>query len=159
MVDRAEEIAQALNKVHICNLSSAVSAETWQELIEDYFVHYNAEDSDNELTDDSGDESIDVVERLPEDDEPAESAPLVVANQTSNILHDIQRDYVSENVEEERSLVAEFQCYCKLFNGQPCYKQFSAEDMTKIRYTMYELTTGNLFVLIIKFNNNAWVLI
>ena len=69
MVDRAEEIAQALNKVHICNLSSAVSAETWQELIEDYFVHDNAEDSDNELTDDSGDESIDVVERLPEDDE------------------------------------------------------------------------------------------
>ena len=70
--------------------------------------------------------------------------PVTIDNdQLPEALQDqIQETHSSETVDGMQINAGKFSCKCKLFEGEPCYSRFTAQQVVTCRMQMKEMTPG-----------------
>ena len=157
---RSAQIERALASISDANIDNSSSDEASLKQFDlEYFardsVHSDDDDSDTDSegietkkmsrawsrkVEDEGDFSNQDDSEEEDDDDP-----IVTSDKLDRVLH-LLEDTIAEDPNIELQRAHEFNCGCVTFDGQPCIRQFSDEEIFDFRISMQGLNEGRNFV-------------
>ncbi|XP_041357575.1 uncharacterized protein LOC121374537 [Gigantopelta aegis] len=163
----AEFVANALNEIARCNLHGfKTDTDRLVQFALDYFnddvdVESESDSDSDDVTEvvnglcdtpDLGplmsnleclENEIDHVETVDSsDDDDVMDSPVVIVDETVNILKHVGEVVVSDSVKEEQERIKTFSCNCSRFKQGKCIKQFDVDYTQRLRMNIAALTNG-----------------
>jgi len=144
---KEDEVTKALNVLAQSNLRSVDDDGVLRSLLTEYFCdksdhNGDSTDSDSELDDD---EPLSAAEQEQSDvmtdaDDDLWSTRQCSVSEAGELLR--TAEFMNEDNEVEMDVIRRFKCDCKLSSGQPCYTQFTPEEVFRRRLDMQDMTSG-----------------
>lgn len=146
---KEDEVTKALNDLAQSNLRSVDDDDVLRNLVTEYFCdksddNVDSTDSDSEPDDDetlsaAQQEQSDVITDVEPDDDVWSTRQCSVS-EAGELLR--PAEFMNEDNEVEMDVIRRFKCNCKLSGGQPCYIQFTPEEVFRRRLDMQDMTSG-----------------